>query len=227
MPDTVWAPAWVDWRFGDNYVGWVPLAPRGYTVTIAPSRWTFVATPNFTGRDFWRHRVAGHELERVYSSTTVIHNRNHGARWYAGPPVRRVSVATGRAIAPVHVAPPRAGVIAQVHMNHGRVATVAPVRVVSKQANRPEPRPSAKRVSGREPAHAPVTQTRPREHGQPNEHAAPTPAPRTQAAPGRAIRPGAHERRQQPEPRAEPEPAPRTAPAAATQHKGHSERKDR
>src|SRR6266508_919942 len=64
MPDTVWAPAWVDWRFGDNYVGWVPLAPQGYTVIIAPSRWTFVATTNFIGRDCWRNRVAPHEIDR-------------------------------------------------------------------------------------------------------------------------------------------------------------------
>src|SRR5215468_2097805 len=30
---TTWGPAWVDWRFGGGYVGWVPLAPVGVTVT--------------------------------------------------------------------------------------------------------------------------------------------------------------------------------------------------
>ena len=26
-PGTVWAPAWVDWRFGGGYIGWAPLPP--------------------------------------------------------------------------------------------------------------------------------------------------------------------------------------------------------
>ncbi len=27
MPDNVWAPAWVEWRYNDNYIGWAPLPP--------------------------------------------------------------------------------------------------------------------------------------------------------------------------------------------------------
>ena len=29
VPDDAWAPAWVEWRFGGGYVGWVPLGPAG------------------------------------------------------------------------------------------------------------------------------------------------------------------------------------------------------
>ena len=27
-PDTVWAPSWVAWRYGDDYIGWAPLPPE-------------------------------------------------------------------------------------------------------------------------------------------------------------------------------------------------------
>ncbi len=27
VPDTVWGPAWVSWRYGDSYCGWAPLPP--------------------------------------------------------------------------------------------------------------------------------------------------------------------------------------------------------
>jgi hypothetical protein len=27
VPGYEWAPAWVEWRYGDNYVGWAPLSP--------------------------------------------------------------------------------------------------------------------------------------------------------------------------------------------------------
>ena len=27
IPDTQWAPAWVEWRYDDNYIGWAPLPP--------------------------------------------------------------------------------------------------------------------------------------------------------------------------------------------------------
>ena len=27
IPDYEWAPAWVDWRYDDDYIGWAPLSP--------------------------------------------------------------------------------------------------------------------------------------------------------------------------------------------------------
>jgi hypothetical protein len=53
VPGTEWAPAWVAWRYGDDYVGWAPLPPdagwdgpsglrfTGYDA-IPPARWCFV-----------------------------------------------------------------------------------------------------------------------------------------------------------------------------------------
>ncbi len=56
IPGTVWAPAWVAWRYDDDWVGWAPLPPEaGWNVSIGlqaydsnriPSeRWCFVRSP--------------------------------------------------------------------------------------------------------------------------------------------------------------------------------------
>jgi hypothetical protein len=30
VPGDTWAPAWVQWRYNDSYVGWAPMGPRPY-----------------------------------------------------------------------------------------------------------------------------------------------------------------------------------------------------
>jgi hypothetical protein len=30
VPGDTWAPAWVQWRYGTDYVGWAPLEPHSY-----------------------------------------------------------------------------------------------------------------------------------------------------------------------------------------------------
>ena len=44
VPQTQWAPAWVEWREGGGYVGWAPLPPErvGVSVTVAPATFCFV-----------------------------------------------------------------------------------------------------------------------------------------------------------------------------------------
>jgi hypothetical protein len=52
VPDIVWGPAWVAWRWGDAHIGWAPLPPgvdfapgRGFgrhAWDIPPDRWNFV-----------------------------------------------------------------------------------------------------------------------------------------------------------------------------------------
>jgi len=40
VPGRVWAPAWVDWRQNDTYLGWAPLPPSAYiidnTINVPP-----------------------------------------------------------------------------------------------------------------------------------------------------------------------------------------------
>ena len=53
MPDTVWGPAWVAWRQGDDFVGWTPLPPDqiAYDVDTAADLWTFVPMSAFVRPD--------------------------------------------------------------------------------------------------------------------------------------------------------------------------------
>lgn len=59
LPDNVWGPAWVDWRYNDDYIGWAPLPPAarfsfGIGITFgerwnAPVHyWNFVPCRSFT-----------------------------------------------------------------------------------------------------------------------------------------------------------------------------------
>jgi hypothetical protein len=56
VPGVIWAPAWVSWRRGPDYIGWAPLAPygRGYAITVRisepdppPGFWVFVPIDRF------------------------------------------------------------------------------------------------------------------------------------------------------------------------------------
>ena len=58
IPDTQWAPAWVDWRTSDDYVGWVPCGPAGYTYD--PRYYVFVPSKNF--------------CDRVRPTTVIVNN---------------------------------------------------------------------------------------------------------------------------------------------------------
>jgi Family of unknown function (DUF6600) len=46
VPGDEWAPAWVNWRYGDEYAGWAPLPPDELieTYEVEPAYWMFVPT---------------------------------------------------------------------------------------------------------------------------------------------------------------------------------------
>lgn len=59
IPDNVWGPAWVEWRYDNDYIGWAPLTPAatfsvsiGVTLTggwVAPIHyWNFIPCSRFT-----------------------------------------------------------------------------------------------------------------------------------------------------------------------------------
>jgi len=64
IPGTVWSPAWVSWREGDNMIGWAPLPPREHwreaglanewdnvDADINVNSWTFVRDRDFAERN--------------------------------------------------------------------------------------------------------------------------------------------------------------------------------
>jgi hypothetical protein len=66
VPDIVWGPAWVAWRWGDAHIGWAPLPPGsdfghgrgfppGHRWDIPSHHWNFVRGRDFTDRtvDRW------------------------------------------------------------------------------------------------------------------------------------------------------------------------------
>ena len=65
VPGSVWAPAWVSWRWGSNHIGWAPIPPdvrfrRGVGIyslpyTLRDHVWVFVEYRNFydTRLDRW------------------------------------------------------------------------------------------------------------------------------------------------------------------------------
>ena len=44
IPNDVWGPAWVDWRYGDQYCGWAPEPPDDVVIEVEdqPVYWNFV-----------------------------------------------------------------------------------------------------------------------------------------------------------------------------------------
>ena len=115
VPDTVWGPAWVAWRWGDAHVGWAPLPPgieyfpgRGFgrnDWNIPGHSWSFVR-----GRDFMDHRLDRWILPVERNITIInmtrfevnIHDRdrhvydpgvdfNTVERWY-GRPINRLAL---------------------------------------------------------------------------------------------------------------------------------------
>ena len=93
-PDSVWAPAWVTWRYTDGYCGWAPLPHhahyhsdrglyyRGSSVAIGFDfglRWnhfTFIASDRFVDSSPHHHYLPASRVQNIYQQTTVINNYN-------------------------------------------------------------------------------------------------------------------------------------------------------
>lgn len=86
VPNSVWAPSWASWRYGDGWVGWAPLPPGSGWQTglglrwtnaeidsrLDPSLWTFVPERDFTSATNLDHHVAP-----VSRNTTLLaHTQN-------------------------------------------------------------------------------------------------------------------------------------------------------
>ncbi len=83
IPDTVWGPAWVEWRYNDDFVGWAPLPPYArfhMTVGIrftrlwnAPPRyWSFVTYGHFASGEPYRTYASDSDTRRLISTTRSV-----------------------------------------------------------------------------------------------------------------------------------------------------------
>ena len=158
VPGTVWAPAWVSWRWGDGYAGWAPLPPE-VDITVGPANYgidplayTFVEARYITEPVLVRRCLPPARnvtLVRVTENVTryeVVDNRvvNRGFR------IEEVERVTGHAVPRARIADIAAP--GRTHVRGDEVAIYKP----------PVPRATAQptRVSvaeGRHPApHAPA-----------------------------------------------------------------------
>ena len=80
IPNEVWGPAWVEWRYDDDYIGWAPLPPIatfridiGLSFSsrwIAPMHyWNFIPCRNFTSTRIIDYVQPIDRVRRIYGST--------------------------------------------------------------------------------------------------------------------------------------------------------------
>ena len=72
IPGDEWAPAWVDWRYSNDYVGWAPLPPDDLIDAYdeEPGYWVFVAPRYLTApRLAQLHRAARNRRGRRFRAT--------------------------------------------------------------------------------------------------------------------------------------------------------------
>ncbi|TNF35014.1 MAG: hypothetical protein EP329_06680, partial [Deltaproteobacteria bacterium] len=100
VPDTVWGPAWVDWRLGGGWVGWAPLGYGAYSVPYYS--WRFVPDSYLYTHDLRSHYRRVHDIRSIYPQThrvdRYVRGRN-GRRYVAGP----AHVGQGQRPAPVRL----------------------------------------------------------------------------------------------------------------------------
>jgi hypothetical protein len=114
VPGTVWAPAWVTWAYGDDYVGWAPVPPSfGFTaagyvgspVVLPAARYVFVPTRQFVGVPVSSVRLPATRNSVIFARTvkTTDYRVAGGVVRMSGPPPARIERVAGHAIAPVSI----------------------------------------------------------------------------------------------------------------------------
>jgi len=86
IPGNQWAPAWVSWRTGSNYVGWAPLPAQtrfrgnrisvqfGYDFDSGPGNYCFVPSRYFGSSSVYRHVVPNARNTVIIADTVNVTN---------------------------------------------------------------------------------------------------------------------------------------------------------
>jgi hypothetical protein len=98
IPGDEWAPAWVDWRESDQYVGWAPMPPDQLAVEVDddPGFWSFVSVSNLVAPSIVAVLLP---QPQVFFNRTVIVNRtvvvrDQGPRFAVNPGIPPTAVAS-------------------------------------------------------------------------------------------------------------------------------------
>ena len=102
IPGNEWAPAWVDWRRGRDYVGWSPLPPDDYLVEARgnPAFWLFVRLSNLVAPALAGVYLPSRQTN-IYIQNTVIVNRtvvvqSSGRTFAVNPGIQPAYIAAAR-----------------------------------------------------------------------------------------------------------------------------------
>jgi len=186
VPDTQWAPSWVEWRTGGGYVGWAPLPPtrvaNGRRHEDRDRDFVFVPEQHFVepvrpdkvivnNTTVIKQTVNISNVNVVNNNTTVINQ---------GPRVQEIEKATGRKISTTPTAKVRREQEAPVVRAHPTlVRHQKPETIRPPARERAEPRPTAEPVRRQAEPQAPAAVS-----GHPNYQPAPVqPSVRTPQTP--------------------------------------------
>ena len=110
-PDYEWAPAWVEWRYDNDYIGWAPLHPYAvFSVSVGIIftntyytpyyHWNFVTYVNFCDPYVYNYYVAPGHKYRIHSGTKYRNDfvYYNGRIQNRGVDVKYVSVHSGQKI---------------------------------------------------------------------------------------------------------------------------------
>jgi hypothetical protein len=98
IPGTEWAPAWVTWRYGTDYIAWAPLGPADAPITYYeyPSLWIAIGAPYFYGPLMRTHFLPTARVRDVIGRTHFAGVPRPG--FYRSPPASYVAHVVRRPI---------------------------------------------------------------------------------------------------------------------------------
>jgi hypothetical protein len=113
IPGDEWAPAWVDWRRGDDFVGWAPLPPDEILVETRddPQFWVFVRPRDLVAPRVYvvflppQQRTVYFQRTVIVNSTVVIDNRGQRIAVNPGIPPAYIAAAARRPLPTFQVRP--------------------------------------------------------------------------------------------------------------------------
>jgi hypothetical protein len=172
IPGSVWAPAWVNWRYGAGFVTWCPLGPPGVVFAYRHPAWVAVPERHFT-RPIAAVAVPARRTVGVVAQARPLSGAQATAARGGsfGPPVAAVARATGQSIRPVAAA--------QVVRPRPTVRAGSPAATGMRS-----PQPRVRAGSGRETAR-PVPTSRPGQGPRATPNGRPSGGPRIESGPPR------------------------------------------
>jgi DNA segregation ATPase FtsK/SpoIIIE-like protein len=107
IPGNEWAPAWVAWQEGGNYIGWAPLPPTvdfrtgvDLSVSLAPDVYLFVPERQFLAPQLSGYYIPQAQYGRIFPATRNITRYNivNNRVFNQGVPVDRFQQVVGRPV---------------------------------------------------------------------------------------------------------------------------------